>query len=299
MKVMITGANGAVATALTEKLLKESDCGLLLISSNVQKIREKYGGEKRITCLDLSEAEADPDICGKPDIAVHTAFSRSENAVLAASSLDYCARVLQVAKRMSVKSYINISSQSVYGSASEPLWRENSPVSPESLYAAAKYSSEKMTSLTFFGTETNRTNIRLSSVCENARFVGTFVKNMIAGLPIRIIGGGQMVSMIDIGDVADALYAVISQSGKKFKEVYNLGTGKQTSIVEIANLVNKIGHEEYDLPPVDISIEPKDIRLNVGMNSEAFCTEFNWKPRRDMADMIRRQFDSNIGNSRS
>ena len=43
--------------------------------------------------------------------------------------------------------FANISSQSVYGKMSEPLWAESTPVEPDYLYAMGKYSSEIITKL--------------------------------------------------------------------------------------------------------------------------------------------------------
>lgn len=265
-----------------------------MVSTNVQKLIDRYNNE-RIRCCLLSELEETRNKYGDVDVIIHTAFSRSADAAQIASSLEYGERVLRIAKKMSVKAYINVSSQGVYGGVENSPWSEQSKVAPDSLYAMAKYSTEKMTKLALQGTDINWTNIRLSSVCENARFVCVFVKNMIAGIPIKIIGGKQMLSFIDVRDAANALY-LVAEMGKrvKYKEVYNLGTGIQTSIVEIANLVNKIGHEEYSLPLTTISTESKDIHLNVCMNNELFKTDFNWKPLYDLTDMIRYLFEFNM-----
>ena len=69
---------------------------------------------------------------------------------------------------------------------SEPLWTESTPVEPDYLYAMGKYSSEIITKLMLEETDIKWTNIRLCSVCENARFVRIFVQNAIEGKPIHL-----------------------------------------------------------------------------------------------------------------
>ncbi len=293
-KIIITGASGLVGTELIYTILNGSKHSLFLVSTHPDALAEKYKGNSRIKCLSIDELEGQTD--NEFDCIVHLAFARSKDPEQLAKAIDYTQRILNIAKHIKIRTYINISSQSIYGEIHKPMWREDYPAAPNYLYALGKYGTEKMTQLAFEGTETNWTNIRLASVCENARFVNVFVRNIIEGLPIHIVGGAQMVSFIDVRDVATALFQTIEMSDSIiFKDAYNLGTGKQDSIVKIAELVNKIGNEEYNLPLINVEIEHKDIHLNVGMDNSLFSEEFNWKPQYDINDMIRAMFNIHMG----
>lgn len=292
--IIITGANGLVGTELTYTFLNNSEYSLFLVSTHSNILAEKYKGNSRITCLSIDELQESANV--DFDCLVHLGFARSNEPEQLAKALDFTQRILAIAKRIKIHSYINISSQSIYGEIHKPMWKENFVASPSYLYALGKYSTEKMTQLAFEGTLTNWTNIRLASVCENARFISVFVKNMIEGLPIYVIGGNQTVSLIDVRDTAAALFKVIEMSDSIiYKDVYNLGSGKQDSIMKIAELVNKIGNEEYNLPITDVVIKPNDKRFDVGMNNDLFSTEFNWKPLYDINDMIRTIFNMYMG----
>lgn len=291
-KIVITGASGLLGTELIDTIIENSDDLLFLVSTHANTLKKKYDNIQRIVCLDIEEFE---NIKQNYDCLLHLAFARSKDSEQLASSLDFTEQIINIAKKKNVQSYINISSQSIYGDINEPLWKEDASAAPTSLYALGKYATEKMTRIAFNGTDVNWTTIRLASICENARFVNVFVKNMMAGQPITIIGGSQMCSFIDVRDVAVALYRVIEASDNyKLREVYNLGTGTQTSIVEIANAVNRIGHLEYKLPEIEIVINPQDVKLNAGMDNSLFCRDFNWTPTYSMDDMIRSLFELNL-----
>ena len=86
-----------------------------------------------------------------------------------------------------------------------------------------------------------------------------FVQNSINGQPIKIIGGKQTCSFIDVRDVATALSIIIDKSGEEsFQTVYNLGTNSIFSISQIANIIKEIS-KEYG-KNVEIIKEEKDIR---------------------------------------
>ncbi|MDO4218978.1 MAG: NAD(P)-dependent oxidoreductase [Synergistaceae bacterium] len=293
-KLIITGASGLVGTELVYTVLNNSNYSLFLISTHPDILKEKYKSNSQITSLSIDELERKTE--NEFDCIVHLAFARSKDPEQLAKSLDYTRKILTIAKHIRIPSYINISSQSIYGDIHRPLWEEQMNAAPNYLYALGKYATELMTQLALQGTNTNWTNIRLASVIENARFVSVFVRNMIEGKPLNIVGGSQKCSFIDVQDVANAIYKVITMQDKiMYKEVYNLGTGIQTPIVEIANLVNRIGHEEYSLPLTSINIEQKDIHLDVGMDNRLFMKEFNWKPLYSIDDMIRSLFELHTG----
>ena len=120
-----------------------------------------------------------------------------------------------------------------------------------------------------------------------------FVQNSINGQPIKIIGGKQTCSFIDVRDVATALSIIIDKSGEEsFQTVYNLGTNSIFSISQIANIIKEIS-KEYG-KNVEIIKEEKDIRQDVGMDSSLFMHSFNWKPAFDMKAMIRSLFEYNL-----
>lgn len=295
-RIIITGASGLVATELTIRLLAETDACLFLLSTNPEKIKERYIDNRgRVSCFTLESfaqfVKDNRGICHF-DICIHTAFSRSSNGNQIAASLDYQQQLLRILKQTNLKVFANISSQSIYGKLSEPLWTETAPVDPDYLYAMGKFSSEIITRLMLEDTDIKWTNIRLCSVCENARFVRIFVQNVIDGKAIHLTTPNQECSFIDVQDVADGLVKFIASADNvNLMEVYNLGANLVNTIGDIALRVKNIGELKYRFPSVIITESESDNHTRIGMDASLFMQTFNWSPQRDMDDMIIRMFE--------
>lgn len=292
--VIITGAGGLVATELTIKLLKETDANLYLLSTHVEKITERYKNyPQRVNCYTLDEFSSYASATKvKFDICIHTAFSRSAKGGLIVESIEYQRVLIALLKKLGIGTFVNISSQSVYGKATEPLWTEDAQLDPDYLYAMGKYFSEVVTRIMLDGSGIRWTNIRLCSVCENARFVRVFVQNAIEGKPIILTAPEQQCSFIEVQDVADALTAFIEKSDKiGLKPTYNLGANLVDTIKGIALKVKRVGEEQYGLSNVEIIEKSSDSNIRIGMDASLFMDTFDWCPRHNMDDMVIEMFE--------
>lgn len=289
MKTVISGGSGLVATELAFKLLNETNCRICLLSRNPETIGERYKDyANRVECYGndmLDKVKSDDDT-----VVIHTAFARSSRGQEVAESLKYTLRLAQWAKGRAVSAFINISSQSVYGDDYKSLIAEDGLCKPDYLYALGKYASELICEGIFNGDKTNLVNIRLSSVCENARFLRIFVQNAIEGNPIKLTAPSQSVSFIDVRDVAEALSRVIGNA-KTVRGTYNLGSGKTYTIKEIADYVVKIGKEDFGIENISLITEDSGKKTQIGMNADYFSNTFKWSAQYSICDMIRSLFE--------
>lgn len=289
MKIIITGAGGLVAMELITNLLKNKENQLYLISTHVETIEDRYSECKsRVNCYTLdSFAEYIKSKNDVFDICIHTAFARSGRGDLIVSSLDFQRKLLSLFNADNLKTFINISSQSVYGKMTEPLWTEDTLLDPDYLYALGKYSSEVITELVLGNSGIRWANIRLCSVCENARFVRIFVQNAINGTPIHLTAPNQGCSFIDVRDVAAALETLILHPDLiGDRHVFNLGSNLQNTIKSIALLVKEVGEEKYNVPEVVITEDASDNNVKIGMDASLFMKTFDWTPKYSMKDMV-------------
>lgn len=285
--IVITGASGLVATELTHLLLQETGrYHIFEVSTHPEKLCERYKDVANVECMTLEELANVGSV--EIDAVVHCAFARSKDPGDLAKSLQFTSTLLRIVKEMRPGVFVNISSQSVYGQENPPMWTEQTPPAPDYLYALGKFATEEMTRMALEGTGIKFTNIRLSSVCENARFLNVFAKNALTGVPISVQGGNQMCSFVDVRDVADGLKKVIEQapSMEDLRTVYNLGSGKTRTIRELAEDTKRIVETEEG-KRVEVKITPADIKLEVGMDISLFCRTFNWQPEYNYDDMIR------------
>ena len=112
-----------------------------------------------------------------------------------------------------------------------------------------------------------------------APVVGLFKRQKHSGMPITIVGDGtQKRDFTYIDDVVEANIKAMSQSTPSFR-IYNVGTGKNYSINEIAEMIG--GEKVFiDHRPAEVKETLADISLTT--------KELGWKPMFDLKEMIKR-----------
>ena len=145
--IIITGASGLVATQLTLDLLNNTNYFLYLVSTNPTALKDRYDGfAKRIKCCTLDSFCDYAKASGERfDACVNAGFARSSLGRPLVDSLEFTFKLVTLIKELGVDKFINISSQSVYGKETEPLWTEQTPLDPDYMYALGKYSTELIT----------------------------------------------------------------------------------------------------------------------------------------------------------
>lgn len=284
-RILITGSGGALGQQLLKELEGSSDFYVYAVTSNPQKLKEAFLS-KNIEIF--SKDELLP--WEKIDIVLHCAFARTKNSYDYVTSLEYCKLIFENAVKNNVSAVVNVSSQSVYGSNQNIPWNEeDKELCPQDLYGMAKISSEILLSSIVKNTNTLYTNLRLSSIIQNAKFINIFIQNTLEKKPLNIIGGTQKVSFLDIKDAANAIIDFLKIEPAKWNNVYNLGTGKQHTILEIAEIVKKIASEITNTE-IKINIEKQDILLNVCMDNKKFVELTKWTPKYSLESSIKQFF---------
>lgn len=284
MSVLITGASGLVATELILELLKATDNELLLLTRDKIKLEQRYEGKfERLKIVNLEELGGDDSL--KFDICIHTGFARSSEGAQIVSSLFFLQKLSEICRERGCKRFVNISSQSVYGNDYQLGIAEDGACSPDYMYALGKYASEIICDEAFRNSSICLYNIRLASVCENARFLTIFVENALKDVAIELTAPNQVVSFIDVRDVADALIRLINDKSAP-AGIYNLGSGQWYTIKHIADIVKTIGEKEYNISNVRIVENDCGKRTHIGMNITKIESTLGWRPNYDLKDMI-------------
>ncbi|MBD5331342.1 MAG: NAD(P)-dependent oxidoreductase [Bacteroides sp.] len=290
MNLLITGASGLVATELIFSLLKNKDYHLTLLSRNTDEIFDRYGHyHNQIESITIEEAYQRIPY-PKYDCVIHTAFARSPNGHDIAASLSYLSNLCTWLKEGIVRKFINISSQSVYGSDYKAGIKESETCSPDYLYAMGKYASEIIVTGFFTDTSTEVINLRLASVCENARFMKIFVGKALNGEKIELTAPQQTVSFIDVRDVSTAILQIIAQK-HSVSGTYNLGTGQWYTIKHVTERIKELGEQEYNIKPLLIKITNNHNSSSIGMSNELFTKTFHWTSNYTLDDMIRSLYE--------
>lgn len=255
MRVVVTGANGYFGRVLVDTLA-QSSTGYDIVAL-VRNVPRFFNGKDipfppQVQVVDVDEMLAGTWAFSRNDVLCHLAagrdIKRPEDIV---ASLDFTRRLFVLADQAGVRRVLTSSSQAVYG-VSKPLWSEDASVAPVTIYGMAKYAKE-MFAQNFLdvGSESQWVSLRISKLvgpskcfrCHFSEPPHLFARYALRGESVLIPGDGS--ELFDLMDVRDAA-AVVSQLvelNRELPPVLNVGSGKQISLREIAELTAKVSEK--------------------------------------------------------
>ena len=105
--------------------------------------------------------------------------------------------------------------------------------------------------------------------------LGRFIHNAIENIPLTIIGDGQQTR--DYTFITDAIYATLlcATSPRTIGDVFNIGTGVETSVNHLVNVISKLNNiQVLNIPERDIdnirkrSLSVSKLQLVTGWSPE-------------------------------
>ncbi len=146
--------------------------------------------------------------------------------------------LLEAARKLEIPRFIQISTDEVYGDAGDEPSGEDSPLMPRSPYAASKAGADR---LAFSYFTTYGTPVVITRCSNNygpnqypEKLIPLFLTNAIDDEPMPVYGSGiNTRDWIYVTDHVKAL-EVIMNSGGLEGEVFNIGSGIELSILDVA-----------------------------------------------------------------
>lgn len=185
--------------------------------------------------------------------------------------------ILERAKAHGVRHVIYTSTSSVYGDR-VPATEEDTPA-PRTIYSVAKLAGERCCQLSSMPT----TVLRLSNVYGPGQdnvgnpycgVIGHFMLAASLNRPVVLYGDGTATrDYTYVDDVVEALLTVLHRS--KFG-TFNVGTGEETSTLELVRLVEKVTKKTLVVERREnrtIDVIPRRV-----LDARKLCRETNWKP---------------------
>jgi nucleoside-diphosphate-sugar epimerase len=173
-----------------------------------------------------------------------------------------------------VRRFVFASSAAIYGKTKTPQKRENMIGMPTSPYAVSKLAAESYVKLFYkaYGLET--VSLRYFNVYGPRQRYGpysavipTFINRVLNDQPPIIHGDGEQTrDFVNVQDVVDANMIAL-RSKNAVGQVFNVGTGKATSVNQLAKIVLKILGKT--------SLEPVHTALRLGDASKGSCADIN------------------------
>lgn len=276
-KILVLGGAGFIGSFLVKELLKE-DISEVLIYDNFVRGKfeniEEYLKDPRCKIFTDGGDIRDLDLLNQAMKGVDYVFHLAAMWLLHCKDYPRTAfsvniegtfNVLEACVNNNIKKLIYSSSASVYGDAIEVPMNESHPFNNRNFYGATKISGEAMCRAFYDRYGLNYLGLRYMNVYgprqdQNSVYSGVIplMLNKIERNEPPIINGdgSQAYDFIYVEDVAKA--NVLSLKSEKTDEFYNIGTGVQTSIKELCNLILDL--KKSDLEVIYKPYSPDDAR---------------------------------------
>lgn len=194
--------------------------------------------------------------------------------------------LLEVARKVEVKKFVQISTDEVYGSVREDYFKENDPLRPSSPYAASKAGADLLVHSYFvtydLPTIITRSTNNFGPYQHPEKLIPKLAINAQQNKPLPIYGSGKNVrDWLYVTDHCEAIDLVLQKG--KFGEIYNIGAGSEKTNIEIAYLILERLHKSKKLIKFVKDRPGHDYRYS--LNCEKIKT-LGWRPKHNFEDAL-------------
>ena len=292
---LITGGAGFIGSNLADELLKMGHKVTVVDNEYSDAHDQFYWNENtyNVNC-DIRDYKTLKNCMHGVDYVFHfAAEARIQPAIknpieaVSINSLGTCT-VLQCAREAGVKKVMYSSTSSGYGLNPHPNVETQSDdcLNP---YSVSKVNGEKLCKMytDLYGLKTvifryfNVYGDRQPLRGQYAPVIGIFLRQLAAGEPLTIVGDGeQRRDFVNVKDVcrANIMAAISNPDDEAYGQVYNVGTGKNYSVNQIAGMFNT---ETKNIAP-----RPGEARISLA-NADKIYKTFAWKPEVVLEDWIK------------
>ena len=302
MKILITGGAGFVGSHLCEKYIQEGNTVICLdnfMNGDIRNIRHLVAHKNfKLINGDIRDFDLLEKITRDVDIIIHLAAQVHVDRSVIEPKMTYDTNVLgtqnilEVARMFDVEKVIHASTSEVYGSSEYYPMDEKHPLNAPHPYGASKIAADR---LCYSYIQTYGMNVSIMR-CFNIfgprqRDVGyggvisIFTRRILNNMPPVIYGDGlQTRDYTYIDDTVQA-YDLVLKHNKPINEPINFGTGKELSILEIANIIIDLCGKNETMKPVHVDSRPGEVKRLIADSTKA-KELLGWEAKYDMHDGI-------------
>jgi dTDP-glucose 4,6-dehydratase len=293
MKLLVTGGAGFIGSNFVRRVLDGSFKG---VSSITILDKLTYAG----TLTNLSAFPRDTfefiqgDIC---DQKLVTSLATRHDAIINFAAESHVDRsitgardfvltnvlgtqtLLESARAEGVATFVQVSTDEVYGSIASGSWTETEPLLPNSPYAASKASADLIARSYY---RTYGLDVRITRCSNNygpnqftEKVIPLFITNLIDGVKVPVYGNGSNVrDWLHVDDHCRGIFSVLS--GGRAGEIYNIGGGTELTNLELTQkILNLMGKDESFIEHVADRLG-HDMRYSVNMDK--ISHELGYRP---------------------
>jgi UDP-glucose 4-epimerase len=256
MKYLVTGGAGFIGSNLVDAIIEKGHQAVCVDNESAESNSKFYWNEhSKNYPIDICDYDALKWVFRheEPDVILHLAAEARIQPTIDAPQLACnvnfvgTCNVLQACREYNVERFVYSSTSSSYGCKNTPPLRENMVKDCLNPYSVSKAAGEDLCKVYYhiYGVET--VILRYFNVYGNreprkghyAPVIGLFLRLKEEGKPMTIVGDGtQSRDFTHVSDVVNAnILASTTQNSGAFGQVFNVGTGKSYTILEIAGMI--------------------------------------------------------------
>ena len=310
MKALVSGGAGFIGSHLVDALIERGDEVTVidnLSTGQAENLTDAIAHGVRLIPGDVIDADAVDRVCRefRPDRVFHLAAQVDVRASVNDPGMDVRVNVegtvnlLEAARKAGASGFALASSCAVYGEPDEagiPL-TEISPLRPSSPYGQAKLAAEGYVALYRELHGLAAVSMRFGNVygprqgaVGEAGVVAIFCRELVGGGRPTVFGAGtQTRDFVYVGDVVAALLAA---SDRGAIGEFNVGTGRETSVLELVEQLAAVG-ERIDFVPVMQPPRAGEIE-RMALDAARIRSTLGWSDRVDLREGLQLTWDSNL-----
>ena len=297
MKILVTGADGFIGSHLSEALTKKGHKVTAFVYYNafnsfgwLDNIEKKIKKSLKIFPGDIRDENLVRKAMKGCDAVINLAaligipYSYNSPKSYFETNVQGTLNIFQSAKDYKIKKVIHTSTSEVYGTAKYIPIDENHPLDGQSPYSASKIAADQLAISFYKSFNTPVAIIRPFNTYgprQSARaIIPTIILQMINGNKEISLGSVKTTrdfSFID--DTVDAYMAAIKATDVN-GEIINLGSGHETSIIDLVKIINTIVKKNCKIITDKKRVRPEksEVERLLSSNSKAF-KKLRWKPK--------------------
>jgi UDP-glucose 4-epimerase len=254
--VLVTGGAGFIGSELVSQLVAERFRVTVvdnLVNGKRENLEGVLGSDVELVVADIRDRSTMAPLLRGIEVIFHLAclgvrhsiHSPLENHEVNASAT---LALLDAARNNDVARFVYVSSSEVYGTARSTPITEEHPTLPMTVYGASKLAGECYTRA-FWETHRYPTVVvrpfnaygpRCHHEGDSGEVIPKFMLRCLAGKPLVVFGDGtQTRDFTFVSDTARGILAA-GLSGDSVGQTFNVGSGKEIQIRELANTVAEI-----------------------------------------------------------
>jgi UDP-glucose 4-epimerase len=306
MQTLVTGGAGFIGSNLVDALIERGDSVTVVDNISTGRRENLTGVLERgaeLVEADIRDAQAMLELVARvqPEVVFHLAaqidvrHSMADPAADARINVEGTINMLAAAHEAGVRRFVNTSTGgAIYGEGQIVPAPEDHPVAPLAPYGMSKFCAENYCSLFRRMHGLSTVSLRYGNVygprqdpLGEAGVIAIFCGKLLEGGKPTVFGDGLQTRDYDF--VGDVVAANLAASGTDGAGPYNVGTGRETTVLELIDVLQDLGGKPFE---ADFQPErPGEVR-RIAIDPSLAKQELGWEARTDIREGLRITLDS-------